>query len=150
MAERMPSTGQLTAPEWSGPHVYVLFDDYDLVAGPTSSPLSPLLDLLALGRDIGLHVVLARRVGGSARGAYETVFGRVRELGSPGLIMSGDSGEGPLLGGLKASAQPSGRGVLVRRGLKPLLIQTAFAGPHPGIPADDAPVRTESTTHGGR
>ena len=80
----------------------VLFDDYDLVAGPTGGPLAPLLDVLAVGGDVGLHVVLTRRVGGSARGAYEAVFGRLRELGSPGVLLSGDPGEGPLLGGAKA------------------------------------------------
>jgi S-DNA-T family DNA segregation ATPase FtsK/SpoIIIE len=122
----------LAAPTWDGPRHVVLFDDYDLSAGPTGGPLAPLLDLLAVGRDVGLHVVLTRRVGGSARGAYEAVFGRLRELGSPGLLMSGDPGEGPLLSGLKAAPQPSGRGLLVRRGERPLLIQTAFTPPgHP-------------------
>jgi S-DNA-T family DNA segregation ATPase FtsK/SpoIIIE len=110
----------------------VLFDDYDLSAGPTGGPLAPLLDLLAVGRDVGLHVVLTRRVGGSARGAYEAVFGRLRELGSPGLLMSGDPGEGPLLSGHKATPQPAGRGRLIRRGERPLLVQTAFTPPgHP-------------------
>ena len=121
----------LAAPTWDGPRYVVLFDDYDLVAGPTGGPLAPLLDVLAVGGDIGLHVVLARRVGGSARGAYEAVFGRLRELGSPGVLLSGDPGEGPLLGGTKAAAQPAGRGLLVRRGERPVLVQTAFSPPTP-------------------
>ena len=122
----------LAGPSWQGPRYVVLFDDYDLVAGPTGGPLAPLLDVLAVGGDIGLHVVLARRVGGSARGAYEAVFGRLRELGSPGVLLSGDRAEGPLLGGTKAEAQPAGRGLLVRRGERPVLIQTAFSPPTPG------------------
>ncbi len=121
----------LAAPSWSGPRYVVLFDDYDLVAGPTGGPLAPLLDVLAVGGDVGLHVVLARRVGGSARGAYEAVFGRLRELGSPGVLLSGDPGEGPLLGGAKAQPQPAGRGLLVRRGERPVLIQTVFSPPTP-------------------
>jgi S-DNA-T family DNA segregation ATPase FtsK/SpoIIIE len=121
----------LAAPSWQGPRYVVLFDDYDLVAGPTGGPLAPLLDVLAVGGDVGLHVVLARRVGGSARGAYEAVFGRLRELGSPGVLLSGDPGEGPLLGGAKAQPQPAGRGLLVRRGERPVLIQTAFSPPTP-------------------
>jgi S-DNA-T family DNA segregation ATPase FtsK/SpoIIIE len=122
----------LAGPAWDGPRHVVLFDDYDLSAGPTGGPLAPLLDLLAVGRDVGLHVVLTRRVGGSARGAYEAVFGRLRELGSPGLLMSGDPGEGPLLSGHKAAPQPAGRGRLIRRGERPLLVQTAFTPPgHP-------------------
>jgi DNA segregation ATPase FtsK/SpoIIIE, S-DNA-T family len=121
----------LAAPTWEGPRYVVLFDDYDLVAGPTGGPLAPLLDVLAVGGDVGLHVVLARRVGGSARGAYEAVFGRLRELGSPGVLLSGDPGEGPLLGGTKAQPQPAGRGLLVRRGERPVLIQTSFSPPTP-------------------
>ena len=37
-------------------------------------------------------------------GAYEAVFGRLRELGSPGVLLSGDPGEGPLLGGDQGAA----------------------------------------------
>jgi S-DNA-T family DNA segregation ATPase FtsK/SpoIIIE len=126
LAPRLAGSGH------DGPRHVVLFDDYDLSAGPTGGPLAPLLDLLAVGRDVGLHVVLTRRVGGSARGAYEAVFGRLRELGSPGLLMSGDPGEGPLLSGHKATPQPAGRGRLIRRGERPLLVQTAFTPPgHP-------------------
>jgi ESX secretion system protein EccC len=132
-SERMApaDASPLAAPTWEGPRYVVLFDDYDLVAGPTGGPLAPLLDVLAVGGDVGLHVVLARRVGGSARGAYEAVFGRLRELGSPGVLLSGDPGEGPLLGGTKAQPQPAGRGLLVRRGERPVLIQTSFSSPTP-------------------
>jgi S-DNA-T family DNA segregation ATPase FtsK/SpoIIIE len=123
--------------DFDGPRHVVLFDDYDLSSGPTGGPLAPLLDLLAVGRDVGLHVVLTRRVGGTARSAFEAAFGRLRELGSPGLILSGDPGEGPLLGGAKAAPQPPGRGVLVRRGERPVRVQTAFSPP--GLPAGTAP-----------
>ena len=127
----------LAAPAWEGPRFVVLFDDYDLVAGPTGGPLAPLLDVLAVGGDVGLHVVLARRVGGSARGAYEAVFGRLRELGSPGVLLSGDPGEGPLLSGAKARPQPAGRGLLVRRGGRPVLVQTVFSPPTAASPTLD-------------
>src|SRR4051794_18259522 len=122
---------RLDRTDWTGPRYVVLCDDYDLISGPAGSPLQPLLDLFALGRDIGLHVVIARRVGGSARGAYEPVFGRVRELGAPGVILSGDPGEGPLLGGLKAAPQLPGRGVLVHRGRRPVAVQLALTRPVP-------------------
>jgi len=107
-------------------HHVVIFDDYDLSTGPSGGPLAALLDLLPVGRGVGVHVVLSRRVGGTSRGLYEPVFARTRELGSPGVILSGDPGEGVLLGAVKAAPEPSGRGLLVRRGERPLRIQTAF------------------------
>ena len=123
---RIPDAGVAAPP---APRVYVIFDDYDLSSGPTTTPLAPLLDLLPLGREIGLHVVLARRVAGSARGAYEAGFQRVRELGSPGVILSGDAAEGALIGPEKARAMPPGRGLFVHRGRPGVVVQTAFARP---------------------
>ena len=99
--------------------------------GAVENPLAPLVDLLAHGRDIGLHVVLARRVAGTARSAFEPFFQRLGELRPPGLIMSGDPGEGPLLGGRRAAPLPPGRGLLVRRDGRASLVQTALAGDPP-------------------
>lgn len=110
---------------WSGPEFYVVVDDYDLVASPAGNPLMPLLDMLAQGRDLGLHVIVARRVGGMSRAGFEPVLGRLRELRQPGLIMSGDASEGPLLATSRAAVQPPGRGLLVRRKQRPVLVQTA-------------------------
>ncbi len=123
------------AARWDGPRIFLIIDDYDLVAGSASNPLTPLTDLLAHGRDVGLHVVLARHVGGSARGAYEPFFQRLRELGPPGLILSGDPQEGPLLGAQRATPLPPGRGHLVRRNQRATLVQTAFVVPPEPEPA---------------
>jgi S-DNA-T family DNA segregation ATPase FtsK/SpoIIIE len=114
---------------WQGPELYVLVDDYDLVAAASGNPLQPLLGLLAQARDVGLHVVIARRTGGAARGILEPILLRLRELGTPGLLLSGDPQEGPLLGGIKATTQPAGRGTLVRRRERPVLVQVAFSEP---------------------
>ncbi|MEX2659364.1 MAG: type VII secretion protein EccCb, partial [Acidimicrobiales bacterium] len=100
LAERMP--GSDLSPQqlrdrswWSGPEIYVVVDDYDLVVTPTANPLSPLLEHLAQGRDLGLHLIVARRVSGATRGLFEPVLQRIKELGSPGIILSGDRQEGP-------------------------------------------------------
>jgi len=119
-----------------GPRHVVLVDDYDLLPAATGSPLLPLLDLLALGRELGLHLVLTRRVAGAARAAFEPVVQRLRELGGSGLVMSGDPGEGPLLGGQRATALPPGRGFLVRPPAPPTLVQVAYRPP----PATSRPV----------
>jgi S-DNA-T family DNA segregation ATPase FtsK/SpoIIIE len=111
---------------WHGPELFLLVDDYDLVATAGNNPLSALLELLPQARDIGLHLFVARRVGGAARAMYEPVLQRLRELDSPGLLMSGNREEGQLLGNLKPSPQPPGRGHLVRRRDGIQLIQTAL------------------------
>ena len=111
---------------WHGPELFLLVDDYDLVATAGNNPLAALIELLPQARDIGLHLVVARRVGGAARALYEPVLQRLRELDSPGLLMSGNREEGQLIGTLKPSPQPPGRGHLVRRRDGTQLIQTAW------------------------
>jgi S-DNA-T family DNA segregation ATPase FtsK/SpoIIIE len=112
---------------WHGPEVYVVADDYDLVAAPGGNPLLPLLPLLAQAKDVGLHVLLARRTGGASRGILEQLMLRLRELGTPGLLLSGDPQEGALLGSSRSGPQPPGRGLLVRRHERPSLIQVALS-----------------------
>jgi S-DNA-T family DNA segregation ATPase FtsK/SpoIIIE len=114
---------------WKGPELYMLIDDYDLVASQGGNPLAKLLDLLPQARDIGLHLVLTRRIGGAQRALFEPVMQRLREIDSPGLIMSGSREEGPLFSNLKATAQPPGRGTLVRRSDGANLIQIAWEEP---------------------
>ncbi|MEV4601541.1 type VII secretion protein EccCa [Amycolatopsis sp. NPDC049253] len=114
---------------WRGPDLYVLIDDYELVATAGKNPLLPLLEFLPQARDIGLHLIIARASGGAGRGLYEPVLQRVRELGSPGLIMSGTKEEGPLLGDVKPSPQPPGRGTLVSRRHGTGLVQVAWTKP---------------------
>jgi S-DNA-T family DNA segregation ATPase FtsK/SpoIIIE len=55
------------------------------------------------------------------------VIQRLREMGSPGLIMSGSKDEGALLAGVRAAPQPGGRGFLVTRREGSRLIQVALA-----------------------
>jgi S-DNA-T family DNA segregation ATPase FtsK/SpoIIIE len=116
---------------WKGPDLYLLVDDYDLVAGggAGSNPLAPLAEFLGQARDIGLHVVVTRRSGGASRALYEPMLMRLRELGSPGIVMSGDKSEGVLLGNVKPSPQPPGRGWLVTRREGARLVQLAWLPP---------------------
>jgi len=103
----------------------VLVDDYDLVATGPANPLLPLLDHLALARDVGLHLVLTRRCGGAGRAMYEPIMQRLRDLASPGMVMSGDPEEGALIGTVRPAPLPPGRGWLVSRREGVRLIQLA-------------------------
>jgi S-DNA-T family DNA segregation ATPase FtsK/SpoIIIE len=114
---------------WRGPELYLLVDDYDLVATSGNNPLSGLLELIPQARDIGLHLILARRVGGASRALYEPILQRLKELDSPGFLMSGNRDEGQLFGNLRPSPQPPGRGTLVRRSDGINLVQTAWSDP---------------------
>ena len=100
---------------WEGPDIFVVVDDHDLVVTGSSNPLGPLVDLLAQARDVGLHLLVARRAGGSGRAFFEPVLQRLRDLAAPGLLLSGDPSEGALVGPHRAQPQPAGRGLLVTR-----------------------------------
>lgn len=146
-AARLPgadvTAAQLRARSWwTGPELYVVVDDYDLVVTPAGNPLAPLLPLLAQGRDVGLHVVVARRVAGAPKMFYEPVTARLREVSPCGLVLSGDREEGPMIGPVRASEQPPGRGVLVTRRHAPALVQVALVddGPVDAEPVDAEPV----------
>ena len=91
--------------------------------------LLPLLDLVPQARDIGLHLVIARSSVGAGRGLFEPVLQSVRELATPGLVLSGSSEEGQLIGEVKPSPQPAGRGMLVTRWSTPVLVQVAWTPP---------------------
>jgi S-DNA-T family DNA segregation ATPase FtsK/SpoIIIE len=133
LAERLPTT-QLTARQlrdrswWDGPDLYLVVDDYDMVADGRNSPLQPLLEYAAQGREIGFHVVVARRSGGMSRAAMtDPLITRVRELGAAALLLSSDPREGVLVGNRRGAAMPPGRGVLMRRQEGDMLVQIAVS-----------------------
>jgi len=114
---------------WSGAEAFVVVDDYDLVATQAGSPLAPLVPLLAQARDIGLHLVVARRSGGASRALYEPVIQSLRDLAMPGLLLSGSPDEGPLLGTVKPRRGVAGRAQLVTRDRGVEVVQTAWIDP---------------------
>jgi S-DNA-T family DNA segregation ATPase FtsK/SpoIIIE len=114
---------------WSGPDVFVVVDDYDLVAGTSGNPILALLDLLPHARDLGLHLIIARRSGGAARAMFDPVLARLRDLGCMGLMMSAAPDEGVLLGSVRPSPLPAGRGTLIRRGHVDHLVQVSWTEP---------------------
>ncbi|MEU4474273.1 type VII secretion protein EccCa [Micromonospora sp. NPDC023888] len=111
---------------WKGPEVVVLCDDYDLLSGGGAGPLAPFLEFLPQSKDLGFHLVLARRSGGAGRAVHEPVPQRMKEVGCAGLLLSGERQEGQLWPQAHLSVQPPGRGRLVRRGRRTTLVQLAY------------------------
>jgi DNA segregation ATPase FtsK/SpoIIIE, S-DNA-T family len=121
---------RLLAPKlWKGQHHFLFIDDYDSISSSGNSPISPLIEYLPTGRDIGFHVVMARRVSGISRASFEPLYQRLREMGSPIFVMSGDPSEGRVLPNLYAKALPPGRGNFVERGHPSILVQVALIEP---------------------
>ena len=114
---------------WTGAEVFVVVDDYDLVATQQSSPVQALQPLMAQARDTGLHIVVARRVGGASRAAYEPVLQSMRDLAQPGILLSGPRDEGALIGNLRPQPAPPGRARVVTRDKGIEVAQLAWTDP---------------------
>ncbi|WP_329412284.1 type VII secretion protein EccCa [Nocardia vinacea] len=114
---------------WSGPEIYVVVDDYDMVVTGGRNPLEPLLEFLPQARDVGLHLVVVRRAGGAARALYDKVLGALKDLSVDALLMSAPKDEGKFLGGVRAEKLPPGRGVLISRSGEPEMVQVAWLPP---------------------
>ncbi|WP_423132897.1 type VII secretion protein EccCb [Gordonia malaquae] len=120
LAGRLPgddvTTDQLRERSWwSGPDVYLVIDDYDLVATASGNPLAPLADLLGHARDIGLRVILARRSGGIGRALFDPFINRMRDLSCDVFMMAGDPDEGYIVGRHRMQRFGVGRGEYVSR-----------------------------------
>jgi S-DNA-T family DNA segregation ATPase FtsK/SpoIIIE len=100
---------------WRGPEIYVVIDDYDFLGGAGGNPLTPLLEMLPYGRDVGLHLMVARRASGATRAMFEPLLAGIRDAGCATLLMSASSEEGLTVGPVRPSLLPPGRGVLITR-----------------------------------
>ncbi|MGY2114343.1 type VII secretion protein EccCa [Nocardia gipuzkoensis] len=99
---------------WSGPEVFVVIDDYHMIAQRGAmNPLEPLKDILVDGRDTGLHVIAARNIAQADTALYDNVIGQMKNLNSSGLIMDGSKLDGVLISDVRATKQPPGRGIYV-------------------------------------
>jgi S-DNA-T family DNA segregation ATPase FtsK/SpoIIIE len=103
-AARAPHTAAGTVDD-----IYLAVDDLDLVTTAVSNPLLPVLPFLPLGRDLGFHLLIARRAGGLARAQYEPLLQTLGDLGTPVLLLSGPATEGRLSHGLVPRPLPVGR-----------------------------------------
>jgi len=114
---------------WSGPEVWILVDDYDLVATTSGNPLMELIDLLPQAADIGLHVIITRRMGGASRAAYEKVLQMMNDLAVTGILLSGNPSEGAIINRVKPKRAVPGRAQVVHRELGVVAAQLANTPP---------------------
>ncbi|MFF3557978.1 type VII secretion protein EccCa [Streptomyces tsukubensis] len=112
---------------WTGPRLFVLVDDYDMVGGggPLNQPFAPLMDHLALGYEVGMHLVVARSAAGAGRGLNDPLLRRMLEVNTPGILLSCPPTEGYVFGNVKGRNLIPGRGTRITR-RKNVDIQTAL------------------------
>jgi S-DNA-T family DNA segregation ATPase FtsK/SpoIIIE len=136
MRERLPTDqltpDQLRARDWyTGARLYLLIDDYDLVAGSlTASPFEPLLDLLPQGSEIGLHLVIARSATGISRGLSDPLIRRLQDVNTPVVLLSCPPSEGRVFNDVKPRTLPAGRALYLTR-RSTVQVQTALAESSP-------------------
>ncbi|MEV6442134.1 type VII secretion protein EccCa [Amycolatopsis sp. NPDC051716] len=114
---------------WKGPELFILVDDYDLVATSSNNPLRKISDFLPQAKDVGLHLVVVRRTGGASKAMYDPIIGKLKEIAAPGMVMNGSRDEGALVGNIKAGPMPPGRGNMLTRKYGKQLIQVSWIQP---------------------
>jgi S-DNA-T family DNA segregation ATPase FtsK/SpoIIIE len=113
---------------WTGPRLFILTDDYDMIGtGPMTESFAPLLDHLALGFKVRVHLVVARSASRAGRGLNDALLSRMMEVSTPGLLLSCPPSEGYVFGNVKWLLLIPGRGTLVAR-RKSMQVQTALVG----------------------
>ncbi|MFF0416478.1 type VII secretion protein EccCa [Kitasatospora sp. NPDC004745] len=133
MANRLP--GADIAPArlrlrdwWEGPELFIVVDDYELVSGSPggygSHPFEPLLDYLAQGAELGLHLIVARSANGVGRASSDQLLRRLAEVNTPAVLLSCPPSEGYLFGDTKPRVLPAGRGLYITR-RRTVQLQTA-------------------------
>jgi S-DNA-T family DNA segregation ATPase FtsK/SpoIIIE len=113
---------------WEGPELFILVDDYDLVgAGSGSHPFAAVLDHLAQGAEIGLHLIVARGANGIGRAMGDPLLRKLQEVNTPSLLMSCPPSEGYLFGNVKPRQLTCGRGLYITR-RSTVQVQTGHLG----------------------
>ncbi len=126
MKQRLP--GPDVTPEqlqarswWTGPEIYVVIDDAELV---NDADLQRLTEFLPHSRDIGLHIVLARKSGGASRALFGGFLAALKDEQPAVLLLDADKDDGPLFG-VRTARHPAGRGAWLTRGANHGLVQVA-------------------------
>ena len=114
---------------WTGPELWVLVDDYDLANTTGGNPLAELVDLLPQAGDIGLHLIITRRMGGAARASFEKVLQMMGDLAVTGILLSGNPSEGAIINGVKPKRAIPGRAQVIHRDLGVVAAQMAWTPP---------------------
>ncbi|WP_257202798.1 type VII secretion protein EccCa [Corynebacterium cystitidis] len=119
---------------WTGPDIYIVIDDLDLVP---DEHLRPLLELLPHSADIGMHIFVARKFGGVGRALHGRFLAALKDEQPTVVVLDGNREEGAVFG-VRASAQPPGRGTLVAEDAIVGMVQIASTVAPPQAAGEDS------------
>ncbi|GAA4532657.1 type VII secretion protein EccCa [Amycolatopsis samaneae] len=135
MAKRLPgpeiTPDRLPARDWwTGPELFLVVDDHDLIGtDPMDTPFHALLDFLAQGHEIGLHVVVARSATTIGRAQQDPLLRRLAEVNTPVALLSCPPSEGPLFNDVRPVKLPPGRAQYATR-RRTVQVQTPYLAGH--------------------
>ena len=124
---------------WTGPEIFLVVDDADLI---DDHEFAGIVELLPHGRDIGLHLVIARKSGGFSRAAFRPLLSGVRDQNPAAVVLDSDRDDGTIFG-VKPAARAPGRAHLAGVGVLQVAVPETGADAAPsdaGAPGTDAPV----------
>jgi S-DNA-T family DNA segregation ATPase FtsK/SpoIIIE len=116
---------------WTGPQLFLMIDDYEMVSSPAGTPFAPLLNYLAQGTELGLHLIVVRSTNGLGRASNEPLLRGLLEVNTPALLLSCPPSEGYLFGNVKPRQMSPGRAMYITR-RRTLQVQTALLPDEPG------------------
>ncbi|MFC7326853.1 type VII secretion protein EccCa [Marinactinospora rubrisoli] len=111
---------------WSGPELFLIVDDLEMISGSGPSPLAPLLPMLSQGAEIGMHLIVVHAAGGFGRASMEPVLRSLIDGNTPAIMLSTPPSEGMLFGNVRAQNMPPGRALWISR-RDPVEVQLAIA-----------------------
>lgn len=102
---------------FSGPRYFIVIDDFTQLNVPGYSSMSlvaPLEPVIARGRQIGVHLLVASAVKNwmSSTGGNKIISG-MSAAGAGVLILDGERSDGPIVDGIRATPRAPGRGELI-------------------------------------
>lgn len=136
---------------WTGPDIFVLVDnEHEVEAWAGGSvgfgkafPLGKVAGHIKRADELGLHVIVARRIDNWARGESTPLISELKQSLSPGMVMSGPRDQGMIIGNTFAADQVPGRGIYVTA---ESVAPAQFARPDPaGTPTRGRAIPSEST-----
>ncbi|ANH95198.1 secretion protein EccC [Streptomyces sp. SAT1] len=114
---------------WTGPRLFVVVDDHELVSSGgygAGDPFAPLHELLAQGTELGFHLIVARGANGAGRAmTSDALLRRLVEANTPVLMLSCPPAEGQVVAGTRPRVLPAGRALYITR-RRTVQVQTAL------------------------